>query len=319
VSRNPRSAQICDNQKYKMANRYEIQKAAEIIRSGGLVVFPTETVYGLGANALDAAAVAKIYELKGRPATSPLIVHVASIEQAHELAAEWPEEAERLAREYWPGPLTLVVPKKKLIPDEVTAGLPTVGLRMPRHPVALELLRTAQVPIAAPSANRFTQLSPTTAEHVRAAFGDETPFLLDGGPCEVGIESTVIAVTRDGLEVLRPGMAFVEEAIAVADSDETAHRSPGRHKRHYSPRTRVLLVSQGHVPQHGRGAYLWIAQESSAARVIRMPAQPETYAAQLYSCLHELDREGLDWIAVELPPETPEWAAIRDRLTRAAY
>jgi L-threonylcarbamoyladenylate synthase len=215
--------------------------------------------------------------------------------------------------------LTLVVPKKKLIPDEVTAGLPTVGLRMPRHPMALELLRTAQVPIAAPSANRFTQLSPTTAEHVREAFGEDTPFLLDGGPCEVGIESTVIAVTVDGLEVLRPGMAFVEEAIAAEEPDGAAHRSPGQHKRHYSPRTRVLLVSHGHVPQHGRGAYLWIAQECAAARAIRMPAQPEAYAAQLYSCLHELDREGLDWIAVEFPPETPEWAAIRDRLTRAAY
>jgi L-threonylcarbamoyladenylate synthase len=302
-----------------MANQGDIQKAAEIIRSGGLVVFPTETVYGLGANALDATAVGKIYELKGRPATSPLIVHVASIEQARELAAEWPEEAERLAREYWPGPLTLVVPKKKLIPDEVTAGLPTVGLRMPRHPMALELLRAAQVPIAAPSANRFTQLSPTTAEHVREAFGDETPFLLDGGPCEVGIESTVVAVTTDGLEVLRPGMAFVEEAVFAREPDGTAHRSPGQHKRHYSPRTRVLLVSHGHVPQHGRGAYLWIAEEGEAARVIRMPAQPEAYGAQLYSCLHELDHEGLNWIAVEFPPETPEWAAIRDRLTRAAY
>ena len=302
-----------------MTHQDDIQKAAEIIRSGGLVVFPTETVYGLGANALDAAAVGKIYELKGRPATSPLIVHVASIEQAQELAAEWPEEAERLAREYWPGPLTLVLLKKKLIPDEVTAGLPTVGLRMPRHPMALELLRAARVPIAAPSANRFTQLSPTTAEHVREAFGDETPFLLDGGPCEVGIESTVIAVTADGLEVLRPGMAFVEEAIAPGEPDEVAHRSPGQHKRHYSPRTRVLLVSHGHLPHHGRGAYLWIAQECQAARVIRMPAQPEAYAALLYNCLHELDREGLDWIAVEFPPETPEWAAIRDRLTRAAY
>ena len=146
-----------------MVTTQDIQRAAEILRSGGLVAFPTETVYGLGANALDAVAVRKIFALKGRPATSPLIVHVASIGQARELAAEWPEEAERLAREYWPGPLTLVVPKKAVIPDEVTAGLPTVGLRMPRHPVALELLQAAQIPIAAPSANRFTQLSPTTA------------------------------------------------------------------------------------------------------------------------------------------------------------
>jgi L-threonylcarbamoyladenylate synthase len=286
-----------------------------------LVVFPTETVYGLGANALDAAAVRKIYTLKGRPAASPLIVHVGSIEQARELAAEWPEDAARLAREYWPGPLTLVVPKKPTIPREVTAGLDTVGLRMPRHPVALELLRTAGVPIAAPSANRFTQLSPTTAQHVREAFGNETPFLLDGGPCEVGLESTVIAVTPDGLEVLRPGMALVEEATVSAESsaDAEGHRAPGQHRKHYSPRTRVLLVTRGHLPEHGRGAYLWIAKKAAAAQVVQMPAQPEAYAARLYGKLHELDHDGMDWIAVEFPPDTPEWAVIRDRLTRAAY
>jgi L-threonylcarbamoyladenylate synthase len=302
-----------------MPSHEDIQKAAQIIRSGGLVVFPTETVYGLGANALNAEAVLRIYALKGRPATSPLIVHVASIADARELAAEWPEEAEQLAREYWPGPLTLVVPKKAIIPDEVTAGLPTVGLRMPRHPVALELLRAAQVPIAAPSANRFTQLSPTTAQHVRDAFGADTPFLLDGGPCEVGLESTVIAVTKDDLEVLRPGMAFVEEASPAPEPAKAAHRSPGQNKRHYSPRTRVLLVSHGRLPGEGRGAYLWIRHEAGNARSVAMPAQPEAYAAQLYSRLHELDREELDWIAVEYPPDKPEWAAIRDRLNRAAY
>jgi len=156
-----------------MSIREEISKAAKILRCGGLVVFPTETVYGLGANALDAAAVRKIFELKGRPSTSPLIVHVASVKQARELAADWPEEAERLTQEYWPGPLTLVIPKKGIVPDEVTAGLPTVGLRMPRHPVAHELLLEVGLPIAAPSANRFTQLSPTTAEHVREAFGKD--------------------------------------------------------------------------------------------------------------------------------------------------
>lgn len=304
-----------------MASREEIRKAAQILRAGGLVVFPTETVYGLGANALDASAVNKIYVLKGRPATSPLIVHVASVDQARELAAEWPEEAEQLARDYWPGPLTLVLPKRPIIPYRVSAGLPTVGLRMPRHPVALELLREAAVPIAAPSANRFAQLSPTTAQHVRDAFGPDTPFLLDGGSCEVGLESTVVAVTKDGLEVLRPGMAFVEDAVAAdgASSGAEAHRSPGQHKKHYSPRTRVLLVKQGRVPDEGRGGYLWLQQKADAAHAIRMPAEPEAYAAQLYSQLHDLDCLGLDWIAVEIPPETPQWAAIRDRLTRAAY
>jgi len=302
-----------------MLDPAEIQKAAEIIRNGGLVVFPTETVYGLGANALDAQAVRKIYALKQRPATSPLIVHVASVQQARELAADWPDEANRLAREYWPGPLTLVVPKKPIVPDEATAGLPTVGLRIPRHPIALALLRAANLPIAAPSANRFTQLSPTTAQHVRDAFGSETPFLLDGGPCEVGLESTVIAVTNDGLEVLRPGMAFVDDAVATSDPAEEAHRSPGQHKKHYSPRTRVLLVTGGHIPASGRGAYLWLFQKAGSARSLRMPDQPQAYAAQLYRRLHDLDREALDWIAVEFPPDSPEWAAIRDRLTRAAY
>lgn len=304
-----------------MASLEEIHKAAQLLRAGELVVFPTETVYGLGANARDPSAVRRIYALKGRPATSPLIVHVSSIDQARELAAAWPEDAERLAREYWPGPLTIVVPKKPTIPDEVTAGLPTVGLRVPRHPVALALLREAAVPIAAPSANRFTQLSPTTAQHVREAFGDDTPFLLDGGPCEVGLESTVIAVTKEGLEVLRPGMAFVEEAppSLATPEEEMAQRSPGQHKKHYSPRTRVLLVNRGHLPQQGRGAYLWFAYNSQAAWKLHMPEQPEAYAAKLYSVLHHLDQEGYDWIAVELPPRAPEWAAIRDRLTRAAY
>ena len=302
-----------------MREKNDIAKAAAIIREGGLVVFPTETVYGLGANALDADAVKKIYALKGRPAASPLIVHVASIEQARELAAEWSPDAERLARQYWPGPLTIVVPKRKAIPDEVTAGLVTVGLRMPRHSMALELLGAAGVPIAAPSANRFTQLSPTTAEHVREAFGAQTPFLLDGGPCEVGLESTVIAVTRDGLEVLRPGMANVEEAVRTAAAETEAHRAPGQHRKHYSPKTRVILVNRGRLPREGRGAYLWLDYNAVAAVRQRMPGKPEAYAAELYAALHKLDREGFDWIAVEFPPDAPEWAAIRDRLLRAAY
>lgn len=304
-----------------MVNKSEIEQAARLIREGELVVFPTETVYGLGANALDATAVRKIFALKGRPATSPLIVHVSSVEQAIEMAAEWLPDTERLTRQYWPGPLTIVVPKKAAIPDEVTAGLPTVGLRMPRHPVALELLRAAGVPIAAPSANRFTQLSPTTAEHVRQAFGAETPFLLDGGPCEVGLESTVIAVTREGLEVLRPGMTLVGSATSAPTAGREkgeAHRAPGQHRKHYSPKTRVVLVSRGHLPLEGRGAYLWLDYNAAAAAKKRMPDKPDEYAAQLYGALHRLDRDGFDWIAVELPPDVPEWAAIRDRLMRAA-
>lgn|SRR5579871_3681775 len=304
-----------------MVSQEDIQKAAQIIRSGGLVIFPTETVYGLGANALDPAAVQKIYALKGRPAQSPLIVHVSSVAQARSMTTEWLPETERLAEKYWPGPLTLVLPKKPFIPDEVTAGLKTVGLRIPRHPVALALIREAGVPIAAPSANRFTQLSPTTAQHAREAFGEETPFLLDGGPSEVGLESTVIAVSKEGLEVLRPGMARVENARAAseANAEGEGHRAPGQHAKHYSPRTRVLLVKQGRLPQTGSGAYLWLAYSAAAAKKKRMPERPEEYAAQLYDTLHAMDREGLDFIAVEMPPDEPEWAAVRDRLLRAAY
>jgi len=315
-----RMAQICENYRY-MVTPAEIQEAAKILRSGGLVVFPTETVYGLGANALDAAAVRKIYELKGRPSSSPLIVHVASVAEARKLAAEWPEEAEQLAHDYWPGPLTLVVPKRSIIPDEVTAGLQTVGLRIPRHAVALDLLRVVDLPIAAPSANRFTQLSSTTAAHVREAFGEQTPFLLDGGASEIGLESTVIAVTKNGLEVLRPGMALVRNAISTIDEEsQQAHRAPGQHKKHYSPRTRVILVNAGRLPKEGHGVYLSSAAPSSKHFPSQpMPTNAMDYAKCLYQVLHELDSKNLDWIAIEMPPKTPEWAAIRDRLTRAAY
>jgi L-threonylcarbamoyladenylate synthase len=220
-----------------------IKDAAAKLRAGGLVAFPTETVYGLGANALDAAAVQKIYELKGRPAASPLIVHVASIEMAREIVAEWPPLAEELARKWWPGPLTLVLPKKPVIPDIVTAGLRTVGVRMPNHPIALELIREAGVPIAAPSANKFMGLSPTTADHVRAAFGDAVE-VLDGGPSQVGIESTVIAIENGVLKLLRPGMISLGELESSAAQPGDAHPAPGMHQRHYSPRTRLLLVDR---------------------------------------------------------------------------
>src|SRR5579863_8141073 len=201
-----------------------ISEAAAKIRSGGLAAFPTETVYGLGANALDAAAVQKIYELKGRPETSPLIVHVASVEMAREIVAEWPPLAEELARKWWPGPLTLVLPKRPSISDIVTAGLPTVGVRMPNHPIALELIREAGVPIAAPSANKFMGLSPTTAEHVRAAFGDAVE-VLDGGPTRVGIESTVVAIEGGTLKLLRPGMISLGELERGVIEGE-AHPAP---------------------------------------------------------------------------------------------
>jgi len=289
-----------------------IKEAAERIRAGELVAFPTETVYGLGANALDAAAVAKIYELKGRPPASPLIVHVASIEMARALVTEWPPEAEQLAQKYWPGPLTLVLPKAPSIPDIVTAGLWTVGVRVPAHPMALALIHHAGVPVAAPSANRFARLSPTTAEHVRATFGDVLP-VLDGGPCQVGIESTVVSLVGGKITLFRPGMIALPD-IEQAATPSAAHPSPGMHARHYSPRT-PLIVS---CNPDSRGAYLWITRSAASARSIQMPNDPAAYAARLYGALHELDSEDWTSITVEPPPGTLEWAAILDRLRRAA-
>jgi L-threonylcarbamoyladenylate synthase len=300
----------------------DVLAAAKALRAGRLVAFPTETVYGLGANALDAEAVAQIYARKKRPRTSPLIVHVRSVEMAQSLVLEWPTAAIVLAGRYWPGPLTLVLPKKASIPDIVTAGLSTVGLRVPAHPVALDLLRAAGIPVAAPSANRFTGLSPTTAAHVRESLGEDL-LVLDGGPSAVGIESTVLSLVG-APRLLRPGSIPLPElesligAIGVADfmAEGAAHSSPGQHARHYQPRTR-LFFAQAELPA-GRGAYLYWNRRRDAARALQMPAGPGAYAALLYSALHDLDAAGFDWIAVEPPPAGPEWAGILDRLTRAA-
>jgi L-threonylcarbamoyladenylate synthase len=293
-----------------------IEEAAARLRAGEVVAFPTETVYGLGANALDAKAVKRIYDLKGRPATSPLIVHVADVEMAKTIVSEWPRGAEQLARSWWPGPLTMVLPKKPAIPDIVTAGLPTVGVRVPAHPIALALIREAGIPLAAPSANKFTGLSPTTAEHVRAAFGDEVP-VIDGGPCQVGIESTVVAVEGTKLTLLRPGMISLGQLELAAAQEGEAHPAPGMHHRHYRPRTPLMVVKHPNELPDASGAYVWHSQPGLAARHVQMPSDPAKYAAQLYATLHALDRESLPWIAVEAPPDEPGWAGIRDRLGRA--
>ncbi len=294
-----------------------ISEAAAIIRAGGHVAFPTETVYGLGANALDAAAVQKIFDLKRRPATSPLIVHVSSIDMAREIVAEWPPLADELACRYWPGPLTIVLRKLDRCPSIVTAGLPTVAVRMPKHPIALELIEQAGVPVAAPSANLFSGISPTTSEHVLAAFGDAVP-VLDGGPCAVGIESTVIAIDGGKLTLLRPGMISLGDIEQAAAEAGASHPSPGMHARHYSPHTPLLLISGPRQLPGREGAYLWRETSGLVARSVRMPIDPAEYAARLYSVLHEVDAEGWPWIALEAPPDTPEWEAIRDRLQRAA-
>jgi L-threonylcarbamoyladenylate synthase len=311
--------------------KISLDQAATLIREGKLVAFPTETVYGLGANALDSAAVTKVFEMKGRPSSSPLIVHVSSIAMAREIVTEWPPEADELARRYWPGPLTLVLPKSSVIPDIVTAGLPTVGIRVPSHPVAISLIEAARVPIAAPSANRFMGLSPTTAEHVIEAFGDEVP-VLDGGACPLGIESTVVSIADGKVTLLRPGMISLGDAqgpvspsaIEAARAEpvdvnkDGPHPSPGMHPRHYSPRTRLIVVpGPNHLPDR-YGAYLWRKKPGLTARSVRMPMNLEAFAHRWYSVLHELDNEGWPWIAVEALPEKPEWAALRDRVARAS-
>lgn len=300
-----------------MVTSEELSRAARVIREGGLVAFPTETVYGLGANALDAAAVCRIFKAKGRPLTSPLIVHVDSVEAARGLVTDWPPLAAELAEKHWPGPLTLVLPKQPVAPDVVTAGLGTVGIRMPAHPVALALIREAGVPIAAPSANRFTQLSPTTADHVRAAFGDEL-LVLDGGPTNVGIESTVVSLAGAEPVLLRPGMIPFDEIRRAVAAGEGAHPSPGMHERHYSPRAPLILIDAGATLPGGRVAYLWWNVSRSAAKSVRMPASPEAYAAALYATLHDLDAEGWEIIAVERPPSGSAWTGILDRLERAS-
>ena len=299
-----------------------VREAAALIRAGKLVAFPTETVYGLGANALDAAAVERIFEAKGRPRISPLIVHVDSEEMARGLALEWPAAAAELARRYWPGPLTLVVKKDPRIPDVVTAGLGTVGLRVPSHPLALELIREAGVPIAAPSANRFTGLSPTTAEHVRRSLGDRVDYILDGGPTTVGIESTVLSVAVDPPVLYRPGVIPVTEMEEVTGPIRLAagvpagpHVSPGLYERHYRPATPLYLDE---APEGGRGFRLWLHRGPHQGAGRQMPADPRGYAAVLYATLHGIDEEGFDWIAVEAPPDTPAWAGVLDRLRRAA-
>lgn len=307
--------------------RKEIAYAASLLRAGKLVAFPTETVYGLGANALDAKAAARIFEAKGRPSTSPIIVHVSSMEMARMVATEWPAAAQDLAQKFWPGPLTLVVKKQAAIPPIVTAGLDTVGIRMPSHPVALALIESAHLPVAAPSANRFTQLSPTTAEHVRQGLGDRVDYILDGGPCAVGIESTVLSLAGATPVLLRPGGISREDIEAVigpvtrrTEAAGEAHPAPGMHPRHYSPQTKLLLVRDGEAPDKGTGAYLQLHHppEREVKEVVLMSQDAADYATQLYRTLHELDTGNYDWIAVDTPEDTPEWEAVLDRLRRAA-
>ena len=311
-----------------------IARAAAVLASGGLVAFPTETVYGLGAHALDRAAVERIYAAKGRPSYNPLIVHVATAADVHRVAREWNGRADALAAAFWPGPLTLVVPKRAEVPDAATAGLPSVAVRVPSHPVAHALLVAANIPVAAPSANRSMLLSPTTAHHVAKSLGDSVDVLLDAGPTGVGIESTVVDVSGDIAVLLRPGTITLPELERVIGEirlpahvrDGVARASPGMLDRHYAPRAALSLVASHEVHavieaarRNGAkiGAMVFGARGGDPL-VITMPREPLAYASRLYATLHDLDDLGCDEIVVERVPETVEWLGVRDRLERAA-
>lgn len=323
-----------------------LDRAARVLVDGGLVAVPTETVYGLAARADDPVAVGKIFAAKGRPSTNPLIVHVADTPMARRLAAAWPDAASEIAARLWPGPVTVVVPRGRSIPDEVTAGGPTVALRCPEHRLTRRLIEKAGVPLAAPSANRSLAVSPTTAAHVLESLGNRIDLILDGGPCTRGIESTVVDCTSVPPCILRPGPISREQletllgqpvVLAPESTDAlqsgSAARSPGMHARHYAPKTPLVLSATAamHVADllaaGKRVGWLTTAPDAAEPRrlsasrdllVIPMPADPDSFAARLYATLHALDKRELATIVVDEPPDTDAWRAVRDRLTRAA-
>jgi L-threonylcarbamoyladenylate synthase len=309
----------------------ELWEAAVVLRNGGTVAFPTETVYGLGASALDSNAVARIFEIKQRPRFDPLIVHVSSVAQGRQVVREWPDTARALSRRFWPGPLTLVLPKADAIPDIVTSGLPTVALRMPAHPLALALIAKAGVPVAAPSANRFGSISPTTSEHVRMQLGEAVDRVLDGGPCRVGIESTVLALASDGPMLLRAGGTPVEEIERVvgpvrrpgADPDRPS--SPGQCARHYASRTPLILCEDlRDDPVSPRSGLLTLGPPGTRGRfeaveVLSASGNLQEAAANLFAALYRLDALGLDRILAVKVPDVGLGLAINDRLRRAAH
>jgi L-threonylcarbamoyladenylate synthase len=310
-----------------------IAEAAAIIRRGGLVAFPTETVYGLGADATNAAAVSGIFAAKGRPAYNPLIVHAADVTGASRCVTSWPDTAQTLAARFWPGPLTLVLPRHPSIPDIVTAGLPTVGVRVPDHPVAIALIRAAGVPLAAPSANRSMQVSPTRGEHVVASLGATPDLILDAGPARVGIESTVLDLTARVPTILRPGMISADdlravigpvEAAASSAAEGAARPSPGMMDRHYSPQARLVVVDAADLEAEVGSAdarTVVLARSSlpsTAVTAWQMPYQPDEYARLLYGMLHRADAEGFERVIVEAVPAGAAWDGVRDRLRRAA-
>ncbi|MGQ9896000.1 MAG: L-threonylcarbamoyladenylate synthase [Acidobacteriota bacterium] len=314
-----------------------IARAAELLRRGELVAFPTETVYGLGALAFDADAVAKVFAVKGRPPNNPLIVHIAERHWLDWVAVDIPPLALQLVEAFFPGPLTLVLRKHKRIPALVTAGGATVGVRWPAHPVAQVLLRAVGSPLAAPSANRFTEVSPTTADHVLKSLRGRIAAVLDGGHCPIGIESAVLDVTTSPPTLWRAGILSQAALESVAGQSfqrpqpAATVASPGQFPRHYAPRARVELVAPGDVASIECQLAWWLGQGKRPAALViseitspvveyllRLPPQPAAYAHSLYATLHQLDAQGVDVIVIEQVPHDPAWDGVRDRLNRAA-
>jgi L-threonylcarbamoyladenylate synthase len=318
---------------------HAVERAAELLRMGEVVAVPTETVYGLAANALNESAVQRIYEVKGRPRVNPIIVHIASLAMAKACTTEWPESAAALARAFWPGPLTLVLPKSPKVPSIVTAGGATVGIRWPGHPFMQELIRRCDFPLAAPSANLANALSPTSAAHVSEMLGGSIPLIVDAGASNVGIESTVLDLTVSPPRLLRAGMisqsqiAKVTGRVACAkNASGTVLKSPGLMRKHYAPNARLIVRAWRNDAElrkiveevGGSGeaisiiAHERIPHSSEFGRVAIIPHDPEAYARALYAELHECDRIGSKVILVEEVPSGDEWAGIRDRLSRAS-
>ena len=336
------------------ASRSEIAAAAALLRAGGVVAFPTETVYGLGAEVSSPSAIKRIFEIKGRPFDHPLIVHIADSSKLQYWAEEVPEQAWLLAERFWPGPLTLILPRSSRIPENVTGGQDTVGVRVPSHPVALALLGALgpKRALAAPSANRFGHVSPTTVAHVREELGDSVDMILEGGACEVGLESTIVGFEGWGSQkshressraiILRPGgipLAALAEVlngnIAMAEKQNHTPRVPGALASHYAPATPLELYPGEYLPRRSLelelkglslGIVTWSEQfpaqlnhwRSSNVMHLSMPPQPEGYGRLLYATLRRLDNESLDCLLVEMPPDEPEWMAVVDRLRRAS-
>jgi L-threonylcarbamoyladenylate synthase len=315
------------------AGSAQIDRAVQALRAGELVAFPTETVYGLGANAADADAVARIFALKGRPADHPLIVHLDSERELSRWVREIPPQAARLAARFWPGPLTLILPKAPHVNTVVTGGQDSIGLRVPAHPVAQQLLAAFGGGVAAPSANRYGHLSPTRAEHVREEFGDQVRVLLDGGESQIGLESTIVACLGNGVRLLRPGFITrtqLEQVVGRLDAGaDAAPRAPGDRPQHYAPRTPLQVVAGDALDGHA----LRLAARDRRVAVLAMHAaahpsphiawidagtQPAAYAHNLYDNLRTLDRMDCSRILVEAPPAREEWSAVLDRLQRAS-